>query len=63
MELFFTEWNAMECGGMLWNGVQLGEWTGMEFDVMPWTVLNGFEVNRASFVGMECKRTMWNVAK
>ena len=63
MELSLTEWKAMERGGMLWNGVELGQWTGMAFDVMQWAVLNGFEVNRAFFVGMECKRTMLNVAK
>ena len=34
MKLYFTEWNAMERGGMLWNGVEFGEWTGMAFDMM-----------------------------
>ena len=48
------------CCGMHYK---LGEWTGMAFDVMKLTVLNGLEVTQAFLVGMKCNRTLWIAAK
>ena len=50
----------VECCAMESN---IGDWTGMAFDVMQQTVFNRVEVNRAFFAGMVCKRTLWNVLK
>ncbi|KAI5234260.1 Stromal Membrane-Associated Protein 1 [Manis pentadactyla] len=51
----YTEWNAMECGGMLPNGVQLSfiEWNVVEWNAKEYSGMYPKEVESC---GMQCNR-------